>query len=113
MRLCQALAKSLIGSMESGERKPHGDLEQKSPCLLPAALKKHIRECMTTVCARDGPIAIPWAMADKDCIFAMDVHEHRVNCLHLFPQTQKLRGATLADLEEDRTVKYRTRAGWI
>ena len=113
MRLCQSLARSRIGSMESGERKPHRDLEHKSPCLLPAALKRHIRECMTKVCARDGPCAIPWAMAAKASIFAMDDHEHKVNFLHLFPPTQKLRGATLADLEEDRTVKYRTRAGWI
>ena len=96
--------------MEPGERKPHRDLEHKYLFLLPDTLKRHITECMTKICARDGPISIPWAMAAKAFIFSMDGHEHKVKILHLFPPTQKLRGATLADLEEERTVKYRTRA---
>lgn len=31
-----------------------------------------------------------------------------MNILHIFPPTQNLRGTTVADLEEERTTKYRT-----
>lgn len=110
VQLCQALAESRDGSMDSGGRNPHRDLEQNSPCRLPAELKNHIAECMTRICARDRPISIPWAMGAKACIFTMDGHEHRVSILHLFSKTQKMRDETIAYLEEERTVRYPTRA---
>lgn len=43
-------------------------------------------------------------MAAKFCNFTMDTHGHRYNLNNIFPPTLKLRGATLAGLEEARTV---------
>lgn len=109
MQLCQALAKSRIGSMGTRERKPRKDLKQKSVSMMPARIKEHITECMTKICARYGPIAITWDMASRACIFAMNGNGHMLKILQLFPPAQKLRGATVSDLEEERTLKYRTR----
>lgn len=87
--LCQALAAGRVGSMDSRERKAHRDLEHKSAFLIPAKLKTHTAACMTNICARDGAIAIPWAVASKAFFFAMHDHEHRVKILRLFPPLQK------------------------
>lgn len=52
---------------------------------------------------------LPCAMAAKVCIFSLKTHEHRANLLQLFCPVLKLRGATLAELEEGRAEKFRTR----
>lgn len=66
---------------------------------MPGNIKSHVAAYMAKMCARGRPIAIPWDMEAKACIFPMGGNEHRVNALHLFPPTQKLRGATVADLD--------------
>lgn len=47
---------------------------------------------------------VSWAMAAKICIFSLGKHGHSLYLLHIFPSILKLFDATLAELEEPRTV---------
>lgn len=93
VHLSQALAKSRLVNMDSTERTPHKDLEHKTVCLFLTQVKAHITACMEKICARNWPIAIPWAMEAKVCTFSTDVHACKVT-----------------DVEDQNMVKYRTRA---
>lgn len=77
--------------------------------MISTALRTQMAVFIQKISKRNGLISIPWDIVAKACIFAMDTQGHWANLLHLFPLTQKLRGATLGELEEGRTAQFRSR----
>lgn len=106
--LCQFLGKSRIGEQDSGDRRPHRELESRTVRMIPTALRAQVTACMQTLCESNGSLYVPLAMAAKVCIIVMSTHGHRTNLIHLFLPALKLRGATLIELEEARTVEFRS-----